>query len=46
MADPRTLYESNARLVAANGRVVPVHAFASLIIANSGTAVVFRVLPD
>src|SRR5579863_1311485 len=37
-ADPRTLYESNARLVAADGRVVPVHAFASMIAVNAGTA--------
>ncbi len=46
MADPRTLYESNARLVAANGHVVPVQAFASMITLNAGTAVVFRVLPQ
>jgi PAS domain S-box-containing protein len=46
MADRRTLYEGNARLVAANGDLVPVQAFASLITVNAGTAVVFRVLPQ
>ena len=46
MASPKAVYESDARLVAANGHVVYVQAFASVIALSTGTAVVFRVLPS
>lgn len=44
VADPRLLLESTPRLLAAEGRVVRVHAFASLIATRSGGAFVLRVL--
>jgi PAS domain-containing protein len=44
MAHPETLYEGTARLVAANGRIVPVRAVASVITMGPGAAIVVRVL--
>ena len=44
MGSPETVYETKARLVAANGRIVHVHALASAIRLRQGTAIVLRVL--
>ncbi len=44
MAHPEALYEGNARLVTANGRIVPVRAVASVITMRRGAAIVVRVL--
>jgi PAS domain-containing protein len=44
MADPQALYESTTRLLAADGGVVRVQAFASLITTRSGGAFLLRLL--
>jgi PAS domain-containing protein len=44
VGDLETVYEGNGRLVAANGSVVPVQAFASVITLRGGAAIVLRVL--
>jgi PAS domain S-box-containing protein len=44
LADPETLYDSQCRLVAADGREVRVQALASVITMRTGPAIVLRVL--
>jgi PAS domain-containing protein len=44
MADTRALYENEGRLVAANGRVVQVQAFASVTATRTGPAIILRML--
>ena len=44
LTSPETLYEADARLVAAAGREVRVHAVASVITMRDGRAIIIRVL--